>query len=69
MVPEKIERSAEGDVEPTPTRPLLFTMKLVAVEEPIKKEGPLMPLGFTESSAAGEVVPSPRFPTVESKKN
>ncbi len=43
-----------------PTFPAFVTMKFVAVEEPMTKEGPVMPFGFTESCAHGVEVPRPR---------
>lgn len=45
-----------------PTLPALVTMKLVAVEEPMTKDGPVMPLGLMESCAQGVVVPTPTKP-------
>ena len=57
-----IANVALGDVVPTPTLPPFVTMKLVCVEEPIANAGPLIPFGFTESSAHGVVVPTPRKP-------
>ena len=51
-----------GEVVPMPTFPPFVTMKLVAVDEPITKEGPEMPFGFTERKPHGEEVPTPRKP-------
>ena len=49
-------------VVPIPTCPALFTINLVAVEEPIAKAGPVMPFGLTDNWAHGDVVPMPTFP-------
>ena len=57
-----MENSPYGEVVPTPTLPALVTMKLVAEEEPMTKDGLLMPLGFTESCAQAVVVPMPSAP-------
>jgi hypothetical protein len=40
-------------------------MKFVAVDEPMAKAGPEMPLGFMESCAHGDVVPIPTFPPLK----
>src|SRR3989344_6639117 len=63
-----MENKLPGVVVPIPTFPPFVTMKFVAVEEPMTNDGPEMPFGFTESSAHGEVVPNPRFPTAPSKR-
>ena len=49
-------------VSPIPTLPELLTMKLVAVEDPITNDGPVMPLGLIESRPYGVDVPMPTFP-------
>ena len=52
-------KSVAGLVVPMPTLPALVMIKLVAVEEPTTKEGPEIPLGFTDNCPKGEVVPMP----------
>ena len=63
----------KGDEVPTPTLPALVTMKLVEVpvpgmadpvDDPMTKEGPVMPLGLMETSPQGEVLPWPVKPVV-----
>ena len=63
-----MENWAYGDVVPMPTLPALFTMKLVAVEEPMTKEGPVMPLGLTERRPKGEVDACPVNPALLIRK-
>ena len=62
-------RVCVGPERPIPTFPPFVTTKFVAVEEPIAKEGPEMPFGFTESWAHGDVVPTPTFPFVLMNKD
>jgi len=57
-----------GLLVPMPTFPPLVTIKLVAVEEPTIKAGPVIPFGFTDKRPQGEVVPMPIFPA-ELKNN
>src|SRR3989338_780352 len=64
-----MENKLPGVVVPIPTFPPLVMMKFVAVEEPMTNEGPVIPLGFTESWAQGEVVPNPKLPVEESNRN
>ena len=47
---EPIERREPGVVEPRPTLPLLVTMKLVALDEPMTNCGrvPIFAVGFIE---------------------
>jgi hypothetical protein len=59
VVAAKMENSAPGVVVPTPTFPPVVTMKLVAVLEPMRKEGPLIPFGFRDRSAPGVEVAKP----------
>src|SRR3989338_5458317 len=47
---------------PIPTFPPLVITKSVLVEEPTANDGPVMPLGLTERSPHGEVVPTPTEP-------
>jgi len=49
-------------VVPIPTFPPLSTINFVAVDEPITNAGPVIPFGFSESCAHGDVVPMPTFP-------
>ena len=46
---------------PIPTFPLFETIKLVAVEEPTTKAGPLIPLGLIDNNPQGleEAMPTP----------
>jgi hypothetical protein len=48
-----------GFAVPIPTMPLLATVSIGAVDEPIANAGPEMPLGFTESWLHGVVEPIP----------
>jgi hypothetical protein len=57
-----MERSEPGEEVAIPILPAFVTMKLVAVDEPMAKAGPVMPFGFTESFAHGVVVPMPTEP-------
>ena len=61
------EKREPGEVVPMPTKPLFATMKLVAVEEPMTKDGPVMPEGLRESNPKGEVVAMPTEPPVVAK--
>ena len=57
-----------GLVVLTPTRPRFVTRRLVAVEEPTANAGPVIPLGFTERSAHGEVEATPTLPPEVTRK-
>ena len=64
VVAAKIESNAHGEVVPMPTLPWLVTMKLVAVLEPMTKDGevPLVAVGLMESCPQGEEDPIPSVP-------
>jgi hypothetical protein len=46
----------------------LVTIKLVAVDDPMTNDGPVIPVGLMESFAYGEVEPIPTFP-LEARKS
>ena len=59
----KIDKSEYGVEVPIPTRPLLATMKFVAVEDPTTNWGvEPMALAFTERRPHGVVVETPSAP-------
>ncbi len=49
LVMPLIENNDPGEVVEIPTLPPLFTMKLVAVEDPMTNDGPVIPLELIES--------------------
>jgi hypothetical protein len=57
-----IVKTLYGLVVPIPTLPLFDTTKLVAVDEPITKAGPVIPFGFIDNCPKGVVLPIPSFP-------
>ena len=60
--------STEGEDVPMPTVPLVVTMSEVCVEEPMTKEGPEMPFGFTDKRPHGDVDAMPMLPFVSTVK-
>ena len=68
-VEANIESWAYGLVEPMPTKPELFTRKLMAVDEPTTNWlDAYDPFGLTENVAQGEVVPTPTKPELLMRK-
>src|SRR3989344_1894984 len=57
--------ATNGVVDPTPTKPAFVTMRSVFVEDPTTNPGPLTWSGFTEKSAHGVVVATPKNPPAE----
>ena len=58
-----MEKSEPGVVVPMPTFPELSTINLVAVEEPITKDGvPIPPRGLIEKKPHGLEVATPTWP-------
>ena len=54
-------------LSPMVVRPALSMLNNVLVDEPMTKEGPVMPFGLTERSPHGEVVPMPTLPPLVAK--
>ncbi len=53
VLPETVSLMFDVLAVPIPTFPPFVTIKLVAVDEPITKDGPVIPFGFTDSCAHG----------------